>query len=78
MCESRSKELEDTTLVFRCIELVISSPHTTLGEIASCATQVVSEKASSVGFLWLAQLTLNLGQDPLSQQMVSLLGLGPY
>ena len=60
--------LEEITLVFGCINLVLASPNTASGETVAYATQVVVKRASSVGFCWLAQLTLNLGQGPLSHQ----------
>lgn len=77
MHKTRSKSLEEITLVSRFRNLVRSSPNIALGETVACATCVVARRANIVGFCWLAQLTLNLGQDPLSQQMVLLPGLGP-
>ena len=76
MHKGRSEALEDITLVSGCIKLVLASPYTSSGETAAYATQVVSKRDSSVGFCWLAQLTLNLGQDQLSQQMVLFSGPG--
>jgi len=65
--------LKDTTLVSRCRNLVLASPHAALDETIAYDMWVVTERASSVGICWLAQLTLNLGQDPLSQQIVPFL-----
>jgi len=39
--------------------MVLASPNNYLGEALVCATRVVSERANSVGFSWLVQLTLN-------------------
>jgi len=68
--------LKDITLVSECKNLVLASPHTTSSETIACTMRVVAERGSSVGFCWLAHLTLNLGQEPLSQQMVPLSGPG--
>lgn len=65
--------LEDITLVSGCRNLVLTSPHIASGETIAYVMQVVTERAISVGFCWLVQLTLNLSQDPLSQKMVVLL-----
>jgi len=46
-----------------------------LSETSICALRTVVERVGSVGFVWLKPL-LNLGQAPLSQQMVLLLGPG--
>ena len=64
--EGRSQALKDITLLFGCRNLVFASPHTASGETVAYTTRVVAEGVSSVGICWLAQLTLNLGQDPLS------------
>jgi len=61
MREGIYEVLKDITLVSGCTNFVLASPHTASGEIVACVTQVVTERASSVGFFWLAQLTLNLG-----------------
>ena len=60
MHEGISKALKEITLVFGCTNLFLSPPHPTIGEIAVYATQIVAERATSVGFSWLAELTLNL------------------
>ena len=75
MRKGRSKALEDITLVSGCRNLVLASPHIASSETVACGTRVVAERATSEGFCWLVQLTLNLGQDPLSQKMVLLPGL---
>ena len=69
MCVGRFKEFKDTTLVSGCKYLVLTSPHIDLSETATCTMWVVSEWASNVGFYWLVHLTLNLGQDSLSQHV---------
>ena len=67
---SRSKALIDITLVSRCKKVVLAFPNTSSGGTTAYATQVATERANSVWFYWLAQLTSILGQDPLSQKMV--------
>lgn len=56
---------KDITRIYRCGILVLTSPHISLGKTSVCIAWVDVERASSVGFC-LAQLTMNLGQDPLS------------
>jgi len=63
--------LKDITLDSRCRNLVLASPLITLGKTTAYAIRVVSESASSVGICWLAQLTMNLGQDPLANKWFS-------
>ena len=67
MCEGRSRALKDIALISRCENMVLASPHTALGENAACTKKFVAKRANSVAFFWLAQLTLNLSQEPLSQ-----------
>jgi len=55
------------TLISGCEKLVPTPPHTDSVETSVRALWIDAERASSVG-ICLAQLTLNLGQDPLSQQ----------
>ena len=71
MHEGNSRVLKDITLISGCGNLVPAPPHTTSGETATYDMWVVFERASSVGFCWLAQLTLNLGQDSLCQLLGS-------
>lgn len=62
-------------MIYGCGNVVLTSPHTASCETLLCATQIDAKRASSVGFC-LVQLTLNLGQDPLSPKMVPFPGPG--
>lgn len=48
--KGRSRAIKDTTLIFRCKNLVLESPHTDSGETSAYAMQVDAKRASSVGF----------------------------
>lgn len=65
--KSKSKLLKHITLGSGCRNMVLASPNIASSETTTYATQVVTDRASSVGFCWLVQLTQNLGQDPLRQ-----------
>jgi len=75
MCMKAYLEKNDITLISGSKNLVAASPHTISGETSVCAPRIGAERASSVGICF-TQLTLNLGQQPLSQKMVSLSGPG--
>jgi len=61
MHEGKYRALKDIKLTFGCENVVPTSPHTASVETATYTMQTVSERASSVWFCSLAQLTLNLG-----------------
>jgi len=76
LCTGTNSETIQTSQTSQgCGNLVLAPFHTTSGETSVCAPWTVAERASSTG-ICLANLTLNLGQAPISQQMVSLLGPG--
>ena len=65
---------EYITLVSGCRNLVLASPHTNSGETAAYATWVVSKRASSVGFCWLAPINFEPGSGPPKPTNASVVG----
>jgi len=61
-------------LISGCGNFVPASPNTSSGGTSVCTSWIDAERASCLG-ICLVQITMNLGQDLISQQMVLLLGM---